>query len=101
MSDQEPTHHITHTPTGTRAAVRIAPSVEARLRDIDPRLQDGAEKHVAIAFRHTRPHAGGSDMSGRYVNFDDLDIRPIERGDDGEPFVPMDHHGDPIDPDAD
>ena len=97
MADTTPTHIITHRPSGTRAAVRIHPDVEHNLDSDDDALRDGAEKHVAIAFKRTRPMAGG-DMSRRYVSFGTLDIAPITRGGEpGEPDIPMDHHGDPID----
>lgn len=101
MAHSTPTHRITHKYTGTTADVRIAPSVQANLTpDSDPDKRAGAEKHVAVAFKHTTPRSGRA-MGGRYVDYNDLEIAPIVTLDAEEPHVPMDHHGDPIDPDFD
>jgi len=100
VHDTTPTHEITHRRFGTRAAVRIADSVQTALGGDNARARLGAEDHVAIAFKKTPPISGPNLSRVRHVNYGELDIRPIDPL-DHEPYVPMDHHGDPIDIEAD
>ncbi len=96
-----PKRTITHMDTGTTAQVVIWPKVRENLLGEDRQLRSGAEDHVAIAFKRTAPTRGPSMRNVRHVHYDRLRIiPPIDEPDEIEPFVPMDHHGDPLDLDA-
>ena len=94
------THHVTHKATGTAADIRISPGVQINLQSETPSTRRKAEDHVAIAFKHTTP-IKGPDLSSRRVRYEDLRVLSTEPGDDGEPHIPMDGHGDPIGDESD
>lgn len=102
-SPPEPTHTITHRRFGTTAHVPLHERVGGQLDRKQP-LGPGDKKYVAMAFKNTPPVMdSGPDLSDDFVAYGALEVTRIQRGlEYGEdPNAMMDHHGDPIDPQAD
>lgn len=96
MSNTTPTHEITHQRFGTRAAVRLADSIQDALAD---ETSPSAQDHVAIAFKKTTPLDGPDLSHMRHINYSELTIVPLDPL-DSEPSVRMGPGGVVLDEEA-
>jgi len=100
VSNTTPTHEITHQRFGTRAAVRLANSIQDALADeTSPSARRGAQDHVAIAFKKTTPLDGPDLSHMRHINYSELTIVPLDPL-DSEPSVRMGPGGVVLDEEA-